>query len=165
MLSIARETQKAKQNGQRSLFGSQSSVATPSFRLPEVVSADKRERLSWEKELLGLYVSEHPLYNYKNYLMKKASLCNTLSKNQAGHKIKIGGIINRIKKINTKTGQPMLFVEIEDITGRIEAIVFPNVLEKTVDAWQEEKIVLINGRLSDRDGNLKILCDSVKVLE
>ena len=165
MLSIARETQKAKQNGQRSLFGSQSSVATPSFRLPEVVSADKRERLSWEKELLGLYISEHPLCNYKNYLMKKASLCNTLSKNQAGHKIKIGGIINRIKKINTKTGQPMLFVEIEDITGRIEAIVFPNVLEKTVDAWQEEKIVLINGRLSDRDGNLKILCDSVKVLE
>jgi len=59
----------------------------------------------------------------------------------------------------------MLFVEIEDITGRIEAVVFPNVLEKTTDSWEEERIVLVGGRLSDRDGNLKILCDSVKVLE
>ncbi len=165
ILSIARETQKAKQNGQISLFGSESLVATPSFSLPEVVSANKKERLGWEKELLGLYISEHPLHNYKNYLMKKATLCNALSKNQAGQKIRIGGIINKIKKINTRTGQPMLFVEIEDITGRIEAVVFPNVLEKTTDSWEEERIVLVGGRLSDRDGNLKILCDSVKVLE
>jgi len=147
------------------LFGSESLVATPSFSLPEVVSANKKERLGWEKELLGLYISEHPLHNYKNYLMKKATLCNALSKNQAGQKIRIGGIINKIKKINTRTGQPMLFVEIEDITGRIEAVVFPNVLEKTTDSWEEERIVLVGGRLSDRDGNLKILCDSVKVLE
>jgi len=53
------------------LFGSESLVATPSFSLPEVVSANKKERLGWEKELLGLYISEHPLHNYKNYLMKK----------------------------------------------------------------------------------------------
>ena len=165
MLKISRETQKAKQNGQISLFGNETSVSIPSFKLPELACAEKKECLSWEKELLGLYVSEHPLNNYKDYLIKEASLCKALSKNQAGHKIKVGGIINRIKKINTKTGQPMLFVGIEDMTGQIEVIVFPSVLEKTANAWQEEKIVLVKGRLSDRDENLKILCDSVKVLE
>ena len=165
MLSIARETQKARQNGQISLFGGETAITTPSFHLPEVAAAEKRECLSWEKELLGLYISEHPLNRYKDYLSKKAFLCNAISKNQAGRKIKVGGVISRIKKINTKTGQPMLFVGIEDMTGQIEIIVFPTVLEKTADAWQEEKIVLVNGRLSDRDENLKILCDDVKVLE
>ena len=165
MLILAREFQKAKQDGQISLFGDQSPIAIPVFKLPEVAPSEKKERLSWEKELLGLYISEHPLQNYKNYLLKKASLCNTISKNQAGCKVKIGGVISRIKRINTKTGQPMLFVEIEDITGRMEAIVFPNLLEKTASSWEEEKIVLVSGRLSDRDGNLKILCDNVKVLE
>jgi len=59
----------------------------------------------------------------------------------------------------------MLFVQIEDMTGRIEVIVFPNTLEQTATIWQEEKIILVSGRISDRDGNLKIICDNVKVLE
>ena len=165
ILSISREIQKAKKDGQISLFGNESPISTPTFKLSETIATNKKECLSWEKELLGLYVSEHPLHNYKNYLMKKAILCKSLSKNQAGHKVQIGGIINRIKKINTKAGKPMLFVEVEDTTGRIEIVVFPNTLEKTASSWQEEKIVLVNGQLSDRDGNLKILCNRVKVLE
>jgi len=165
MLNLAREIQKAKQNGQASLFGGQTNVAIPSLKLPEVEPADKKERLSWEKELLGLYISEHPLKNYQDQLARTAYPCKALSKKEVGHRIKIGGVINKIQKVNTKTGQPMLFVELEDMTGRIEALVFPATLEQTAFAWQEEKIVLVSGRLSDRDGNLKILCDNVKVLE
>jgi DNA polymerase-3 subunit alpha len=165
MLSLARETQRAKQNGQISLFGGQSEISIPSFKLPEVVPASKKECLSWEKELLGLYISEHPLKDYQNQLDRTALPCQVLSKRQVGHRINVGGVINKIQKVNTRSGQPMLFVEIEDMTGRIEALVFPTVLEQTATAWQEEKIVLVSGRLSDRDGNLKILCDSVKVLE
>ena len=165
MLSLARETQKAKQNGQVSLFASQKETTLPSLIMADAAAANKKERLSWEKELLGLYISEHPLKNYQQRLAKLALPCQKLSKNQIGHRIRIGGIINKIQKVNTRAGQLMLFVEIEDLTGRIEALVFPNILEQTADAWQEEKIVLVSGRLSDRDSNLKILCDSVKVLE
>jgi len=161
---LSRETQKAKQSGQESLF-SQTETSIPSLRLNQTAPAEKKDRLSWEKELLGLYISEHPLQNHQDYLAKLTSPCQSISRKQIGHKIKIGGIINKIQKINTRTGQPMLFVEIEDMTGRIETLVFPNTLEKTATSWQEEKIVLISGRLSDRDNNLKIICDSVKVLE
>ena len=164
LLSLSREIQKAKQSKQESLF-SQTETSAPSIKLSEVDPAEKKDRLSWEKELLGLYISEHPLQNHQNHLAKLASPCQSISKRQAGHKIKVGGIINKIQRINTRTGQPMLFVEIEDMTGRIEVLVFPSILEKTATAWQEEKIILVSGRLSDRDNNLKILCDSVKVLE
>jgi len=58
----------------------------------------------------------------------------------------------------------MLFVELEDLSGRIEVVVFPKVLEQTAAAWQEDKIVLVSGRLNERDTNLKLLCDNVKVI-
>jgi len=166
ILNLAKETQKAKQNGQVSLFSGQSNISSPCLRLAEANPATKKEYLSWEKELLGLYISEHPLNEYKKKLARFAQPCREFSKNQIGRRVKIGGIINKIKKINTRSGKLMLFVEIEDLSGRIEAIVFPNVLEKTATAWQEEKVVLIGGRLSSRsDDDLKILCDSVRVLK
>ena len=165
MLNLARETQRAKQNGQVSLFAGQSETVLPSLKLANVPAASKKDCLSWEKELLGLYISEHPLKDYQEQLAKLTIPCRKLSNEYINRRVKIGGIINKIQKINTRAGQLMLFVEIEDLTGRIEALVFPNILEQTATAWQEEKIVLINGRLSNRDGNLKILCDGVKVLK
>jgi len=165
MLNLARETQKAKQNGQVSLFTDPTKTTLPSIKMATAAAAGKKECLSWEKELLGLYISEHPLKNYQQRLTKLALSCQKLSKEHIGRRIRIGGIVNKIQKVNTRAGQLMLFVEIEDLTGRIEALVFPNVLEQTATAWQEERIVLVSGRLSDRDGNLKILCDSVKVLK
>lgn len=165
ILNLARETQKAKQNGQVSLFASQAETALPSLKLANVPRASEKECLSWEKELLGLYISEHPLKNYQEQLAKLAIPCRKLSQEHINHRVKIGGIINKIQKINTRAGQLMLFVEIEDLSGRIEVLVFPNILEQTATAWQEEKIVLVSGRLSNRDDNLKILCDSVKVIK
>jgi len=165
MLGLAHETQRAKQNGQVSLFAGQTTDNLPSLKLAEAQPVSKKDYLSWEKELLGLYLSEHPLKDYQKRLVKLASSCQNLSREQVGRRVKIGGIINKIQKVNTRAGQLMLFVEVEDMTGRIETLVFPNTLEQTATAWQEEKVVLVSGRLSDRDGNLKILCDSVKVLK
>ncbi len=165
MLGLAHETQRAKQNGQISLFAGQAADNLPSLKLAAAAPAGKKDYLSWEKELLGLYLSEHPLKDYQERLVKLASSCQNLSREQVGRRVKVGGIINKIQKVNTRAGQLMLFVEIEDMTGRIETLVFPNMLEQTATVWQEEKIVLVGGRLSDRDGNLKILCDSVKVIK
>lgn len=165
MLNMARESQKNKENGQVSLFSDQPTMIVPSFQLPSVVPAEKKELLGWEKELLGLYISEHPLKAYQKQLAGKTINCKSVSKNHAGTRIKIGGIINKIKRINTRNGKPMLFVEIEDMTGRLEVLVFPNMLEKSPAAWQEDKIVLLGGRLSDRNDDLKILCDNVRVIE
>jgi len=84
---------------------------------------------------------------------------------QAGKRVRIAGIINTIKKFITKVGKPMLFVELEDLTGKIEALVFPSVLEQNPTVWQEGKIIILSGRLSDKDDQLKILCNEAKELK
>lgn len=165
LLNLARETQKAKQQGQESLFGSQTAAISFNFKLPQIETVNKKDSLLWEKELLGLYISEHPLKEYQERLSKLALPCGNLTRNLIGRRVKIGGIINKVRKINTRNGQPMLFVELEDLSGRIEVIVFPKVLEQTAIAWQEDKVVLVSGRLNDRDANLKFLCDGVKILK
>ena len=118
----------------------------------------------WEKELLGLFVSDHPLNSYKVQL----KLENVVPiKNLAvgtGGTIKIGGMITKTQKIVTKTGKPMLFSILEDLTSKIEVVVFPSVLEKNPEAWKENNIVVARGKINDRDGSLKFLCDEVKPL-
>ena len=165
ILNLAREIQKAKQSNQISLFENQPSVGVSSFILQEVAAAAKKERLTWEKELLGLYVSEHPLEDYQEKINHETTPLKNLSKELNGQQIIIGGIINKIQRINTRAGRPMLFVGIEDLTGSIEVLVFPSVLEQTSTTWQEDRIVMVRGRLSDRGGKLNLLCDSVKVIE
>jgi DNA polymerase-3 subunit alpha len=164
LLSLARETQKAKKQGQESLFGGQATAVSFNFKLSPAETVNKKESLLWEKELLGLYISEHPLKEYQERLAKLALPCRNLTRNSIGRRVKVGGIINKVRKINTKNGQPMLFVELEDLSGRIEVVVFPKILEQTAAAWQEDKIVLVSGRLNERDANLKLLCDNVKVI-
>lgn len=165
MLILAREIQKAKRNGQVSLFDNQSSIELSSFQLPEAIAATKKECLAWEKELLGLFVSEHPLKDYQSQLEQLALPCRKINFRKIGRRVRIGGLINKIRKINTRAGQPMLFVELEDLSGKIETIVFPEVLERTASFWQEDRVVLISGKVNNRDGKLKILCEHVKVIE
>ena len=73
--------------------------------------------------------------------------------------ITVAGLVNGIQRITTKTGEPMLFVTLEDLTTRTEVLVFPKTLAQNPAVWQEEKIIMVRGRLSDRDGSIKILCE------
>jgi len=167
MLNYSREIYKAKSNGQTSLFGSISSQSSGLFTLKakESLEFQESEKLIWEKELLGIYVSEHPLDRHQSFLKRNAIDIKTLSVSQAGKRVRIAGIINTIKKFITKVDKPMLFVELEDLTGKIEALVFPSVLEKNPTVWQEGKILILSGRLSDKDDQLKILCNEAKEIE
>jgi len=162
LLNYAKDVQKRKMERQFSLFDSSQDVG---IKLEEVPPADKKEYLLWEKELLGLYISEHPTYKYYDYFKKLSVPCEKVSAKYIGKRVRIGGIINKITKINTRTGKPMLFVEVEDFTDKTEVVVFPDILEKTVTSWQEDKIVLVRGKVNDRGGRLSILCDDVKVIE
>jgi len=162
MLNYAREVQKAKTQGQISLFGGENSLN--SFKLAQTTAATKKECLLWEKELLGLYISEHPLREYLERYSEYRLSCQSL-KPYLGQRVNLLGLISKIKKINTKKGEPMLFVELEDLTGRIEVIVFPKTLQQTASLWQEEKIVFVSGRVESKEEKLQILCDGIKVIE
>ena len=80
--------------------------------------------------------------------------------------VTIAGLVASIQKITTKTGEPMLFVKLEDTSGRTEVLVFPKILTENPNPWQADKVVLVRGRVSDKDGSPKILCaDAVELKE
>ena len=168
LLEVARENLKIQNVSQKSLFG----TASPSRSLSLDASepATPHERLVWEKELLGLYVSSHPLAGVKNILAKRAFSIAHIKKEAETpffvkeRRIKIGGIISSLKKIITKVGKPMLFIGVEDMTDKIEVVVFPSVLEKNPAAFQENKVVFITGRLDSRNGDQKLIAEEVEEL-
>ena len=162
LLTYAREEEKRRQSSQTSLFGGNEAARQNEVHLQDAEPASKRERLDWEKELLGLYVSEHPLSEYADKLKDKVTMMNKLDpQSLRGRVVSVGGIVSTIKKILTKSGAPMLFVTMEDATAKTEVLVFPSVLEKNPAIWQTNKILLVRGKLSDKDGEPKILCDTV----
>jgi len=165
LLEWSRETQRTKANGQRGLFDALSSdqiYRKPDIKLASTNPASKTEKLSWEKELLGLYVSSHPLHDFQKVLEKKSLAISKLSSALINHQVKIGGIISKIKKIITRTGRPMLFLNLEDLTDKIEVVVFPGIIERNPTAFQENKIVLVSGRVDNRDGVPKLICEEVE---
>jgi len=161
LLNTNREIQKNKENNQGSLFG-ESFHSNPNIKLEDVDPVPEKEKLSWEKELLGLYISSHPLKRFKKKLEDKVCPINEVSGTIWGQKIKIGGIISRMKKIITKNGNPMLFMKVEDLNDKIEVIVFPRVMERSLNVLEENKIVMITGKVDNQGNQPKIICDKIE---
>jgi len=162
LLVHAREKQKHSTMGQVSLFGDAMEAELPPVKLLPAEPATKPERLRWEKELIGLYVSDHPLSEYQARLALERPTAIRDLKPVSGSQAKIAGIIVSNHKIITKTGKPMLFSMVEDLTSKMEVVVFPSVLEKTPNAWAPNTVVVLAGKLDNRDGNWKLLCDTAK---
>ncbi|KKQ46695.1 MAG: polymerase III, alpha subunit protein [Candidatus Moranbacteria bacterium GW2011_GWD2_37_9] len=163
ILMFTKSVQKSKNSNQVSLFG-EAILETPQVPLLEVEPASKRQQLKWEKELLGLYVSGHPVKEYQSYIDKVAVSLDKLTPELVGQKIAVGGVIQKIQKILTKRQETMLFVMMEDTKGKIEVLVFPKVLERIGSVWEEERMIIAEGRLSDKDGVYKLIVDEAKEL-
>ena len=167
LLYYSRESQKARTTGQVSLFsGPNSAVTLPPLRLAETASATRAEKLMWEKELLGLFISDHPLRDYQQKLDFEKGLVKIkdLPVNRNNIQVKIGGIVTKIQKVLTKTGKPMIFSWVEDTSAKIEVVAFPNILEANPEAFKENNVLVIRGKLSDRDGIPKLMCDDVRAI-
>ncbi|MDO8486614.1 MAG: DNA polymerase III subunit alpha, partial [Candidatus Staskawiczbacteria bacterium] len=161
LLEIARENNKSKQTNQIGLFAS-AKISNNDIKLQEAQPASNFERLSWEKELLGLYVSSHPLDDFRKIFETKTVAISKVDESFVNKKIIIGGIISGIKKIITKNGKPMIFMKLEDLTAKTEIVVFTSLLEKNPNALQENKIVFVAGRVDDRNGEIKIVADDIQ---
>ncbi|MEK7217517.1 MAG: DNA polymerase III subunit alpha, partial [Patescibacteria group bacterium] len=161
LLAFAHDKQKSSSMGQASLFGDDP-VALPTFRLNATAPARNSEKLMWEKELLGLFVSAHPLHEYAPAMKLEKVVAIKDLKPNATKQIRIGGVVTKVQKIITKTGRPMMFAWVEDLTSKVEVVVFPNVYEKNPEMFKENAIVVATGKINDRDGALKLLCDDTK---
>lgn len=165
VLKFISSNKKSDFNNSSSLFGN--SFQPIVLKLKDVLPANPDEKLKWEKELLGFYLSDHPLKKYNEKIIKlKAKTIKDANKiKNDGQIIRVAGIISKIKKILTKSGQPMLFVTIEDLSlEKIEIIIFNNVLEKTIDIWKEGTAIILEGKTSLKDGETKIICEKVAKL-
>jgi len=162
LLSFARRQEKDKTNGQKTLFAKLGLGHSLSLKLKKTTEVSFRQELFWEKELLGIFVSEHPLKRYEETIKKYVKSIAQLKNNGYG---KVVGIIEKIKKNTTHQHQTMLFVEISDSSAQIESIIFPNLYQNTLDIWQEGNIVLISGRISDKEGSLKLIAEKVRLVD
>ena len=163
LLQYSKEAKNASASGQESLFNASNIVVSSKINLKKVEPADEKQRLAWEKELLGFYVSGHPLTQYKNKIKNTTPIKNLIKDTSVGSK-KISAIINSVKKITTKTGQPMMFIGLEDMSGKMEGIVFPSVAEKNGRIIEENRIILAEGKVSTKNGEVKFICDNITEL-
>ncbi|MEK9174731.1 MAG: OB-fold nucleic acid binding domain-containing protein, partial [Patescibacteria group bacterium] len=161
LLAFSKEIKQARSLNQSSIFDNLIDSA-PILKLKPSTPADPVVKLAWEKELLGLYVSSHPLAPYKEVLEKKTKPIKDLLASSLT--VTVGGIINNYRKIITKTGKPMVFAQLADFSGEIEVVVFPDTYERKPDVWARDKTLLIKGQVQIRDNALKLICKDTKEL-
>ena len=138
-------------------------TAGPMARRGEI---SRRERLRWEKELLGLYLTEHPLGDIADQLPSYVTAyTGDLAEESDQSRVTLGGIIQGTRRVITRAGSTMLVVQLEDLQGSVEVVVFPKVFADTAPAWVEDAVVLVSGRVDHRDEEAKLLCDTVHAWE
>ncbi|MDP3051946.1 MAG: OB-fold nucleic acid binding domain-containing protein, partial [bacterium] len=165
ILEYHKETGKTSQKNQTSLFSMLENKSTlPGLKFQETPPATFEEKLQWEKELLGLYISGHPLDKFKEALKKYKVTISEMKKLPNGTPVVAAGMIEEIKKIVTKKGEPMLFMRLADFTDNIEVVIFPRMLLAFGHLFQIGNCIIIKGKLSFRNANPSIIGDELKRL-
>lgn len=149
---------------QDSLFGG-FELEMPKMRLIEGEPLTLKQRLAWEKELLGLYVSGHPLEDYKEKLAKCTSIRFIKERGTQDAIVKVCGVIEAVRKIFTKNNEQMAFVKIGDLSGSIEVVLFPKKWPEFSELLVEDTIVAIAGRVTIRNEEKSIIIESIKKLD
>ena len=172
ILAFASKLQKEALSGQVDMFAALGGdKLMPSVELKtSPVKYTNKEQLMWERELLGLYISAHPLDNYDAFFEEQTIPLHACTPQIDGQKVSVGGLVSTIRTIVTKAGTKMAFVGIEDKTSEAELIVFPRLYEQLGDSLQQDAIVKVAGTINarDRDGNMtdeaKIIADEISIV-
>jgi len=163
ILQFAANHERQKFSPQAGLFSGSGNGLV--LKLPQVEPASRRQKLAWERELLGLYLSDHPLNGFEAKLTKAVLPIQKIVEASNGSRVRISGIISLCQRIITKSGRPMLFSQIEDRSSKIEVVVFSDLLERNPLIWQKDRVVIIEGRLDMRNGEPKVICERAEPIE
>src|SRR5229473_750975 len=162
-MQFGKNERAAKATGMMSLFGEEADHAITFTLKQEAEELSRNQLLQWEKELIGVYISKHPLA-YLGDIFKEhithttAGITEELDK----QKVVVGGTIEEARRITTKNGDAMCVVQLEDMFGTIGVTVFPRVYEETAELWVEDTVVIIKGEVQVRRDEPGILCKSVE---
>ncbi len=162
ILSLAQREQHLRETGQSTMFdlwGEAMPVPTPSLDLA-AADISIRERLIWERELMGVYLSEHPFSSFAGKTALEATLCGQIDAELVGQTVVVAGMVDSVHQLFTKDHQPFASSVLEDLDGRVEVMVWPKVYASTKDLWQEGNILLVEGKVRLRDDRVQLNCDS-----
>lgn len=172
LVAFGSKVHKDELSGQADLFGTIDGLShhsKPALRLDdgaEVVAP--RDQLQWERELLGVYLSQHPLEAFRNLLGEQTVALTELTAAHHNKTAQIGGMVSTFREITTKNGQKMAFVQLTDEHNDIEVVLFPSIYQQTLGIWDQDKVVIVKGKVSaqDKDGNvsseIKLLADEAR---
>lgn len=158
LLAFVHNHQENKESKQNSLFSS-SAFAAAKLRLVPATPATADEKLKWEKELLGLYVSSHPFSFFEKALGQVLTPINELPAQGRKQWVIVGGVIDSTKKKITRAGKAMMFVNIQDTTSSLELLVFPKTYETTKEVWVEGRMVCVVGKTGEEEGDEKLFVE------
>jgi DNA polymerase-3 subunit alpha len=162
LLTFHKESNAAPSD-QGSLFGA-ATVSRSELKLPEAPAASQPDKLSWEKELLGLYVSGHPLDQHKQKLAKQKPIKEMRDNFPRGVETVIAGYLDGARTIMTKNGEPMLFGNLSDMTASVEFVVFPRTFKEYPTLFVPGTCIMLKGKFSERNGQSSFAVDKAKVL-
>jgi DNA polymerase-3 subunit alpha len=164
MLGLSTHAHRAADAGQMTLFGEAGPAAGTSVLapLPNVEEAPEKEKLAWEKELVGIYTSEHPLTRVMADLHNTVTaLCGQITEDMANQKVVVAGAITYVRRLTTKKGDPMAFAGLEDLQGTTEVVIFPRTWKQVEPIIQPDKIVVVRGKVDASGKQAKIIADSI----
>ena len=164
LLAYHRDAARAQVAGQNSLFASAGEKISPALKLQPVPPATKEERLGWEKELLGLFVSGHPLEKFRSILGRQKINIKLIKSMREGTPIIVAGMVENLKKVLTRQNQPMLFLRLADFTDTIEAVVFPRLFASKENIFRTDACLALKGKVSLRNGETSVICEEVREL-
>lgn len=164
LLSYHRE-RLSKPENQNSLFGLMADTSSlPALRLADAPPASQREKLAWEKELLGLYLSGHPLEDYREKLEKIGISVKKMVGLREQEPCVIAGMVEEVREVTTKKNERMCFLRLADLSGTAEVAVFPSVFEEYKQFIQPDAAIAIKGKVSKRNGETSLIAEKVKAL-
>lgn len=172
ILALGQKLHKDAASGQVDLFGESAQTSSVALKVnwdETGPSYGEPDKLNWERELLGLYLSQHPLDAFAGVLEERATPIERLANQMEDSEVVIGGNIGEVREITTKNGAKMAFVKLADLTGEVELVVFPKVYDKTIEFWQRDQVVLVRGKIGKSrpgdNGEVKVLADDVNKLQ
>ncbi len=162
ILEFASKSQRHEQNGQIDLFGG-NGVEMPPLKLARpAFETGSKEKLAWEKELLGIYISEHPIDEYQSKIDSLGYSKLSVLKEDSSKEVKVACVVSTIQKILTRNKESMLFARVEDKSGSGELVVFPKILAEYSRFFEVGRLIIVSGKVNTKDGEAKILVDNVQ---
>jgi len=168
ILSLAQTEQRLKEVGQSTMFdlwGQSVEVPLPGLDLPDA-EIPAKERLAWEKELLGVYLSEHPFTQASQQLASEVdAFCGQIGEERVGQTIITAGLVTSVRQSFTKDKRPFVSAVLEDSSGSLEVTAWAEVYERTRDLWQEGNTLLVRGKVKTRSDRIQLTCQSVSLYQ